>query len=101
MRSVAFCVVVLGGWLCTVAAASAETRTFVIADSSDGYGVDQCLATGARCGALIADAYCHSRAFAKAASFHRVRPGEVTGSIAVPAVQRTGGEPFFAIECAR
>jgi hypothetical protein len=99
MRQVVFCVLVLGGFLCG-SAADAENRTFVIADSSDGYGVDQCLATGARCGTLIADAYCQSRDFSKAASFHRVESGEVTGSIATKAAAKVGA-PFFAIECAR
>jgi hypothetical protein len=99
MRQVVFCVVVLGGWL-FASASSAETRTFVIADSSDGYGVDQCLATGARCGALIADAYCQSRDFTKAAAFHRVERGDVTGTVTT-AVQANTRAPFFAIECAR
>ena len=33
-------------------AAQAEKRTFIIANNSDGYGVDRCLATGATCGAV-------------------------------------------------
>src|SRR5262249_40382489 len=39
-------------------AAQAEKRTFIIANNSDGYGVDRCLASGATCGAAVATAYC-------------------------------------------
>ena len=48
-------------------AAQAEKRTFIIANNSDGYGVDRCLATGARCGAAVATAYCKSHDFMEAA----------------------------------
>jgi hypothetical protein len=34
--------------------ASAETRVFIIANQADGYGVDQCLASGEKCGASAA-----------------------------------------------
>jgi hypothetical protein len=42
-------------------AAQAEKRIFIIANNSDGYGVDRCLATGATCGVAVATAYCKSR----------------------------------------
>lgn len=83
--------------------AAAENRTFIIASSPDGYGVDQCLVTGARCGSLIANAYCQSRDYDKAASFRRIGAGEVTGSIAETnriALSEPSGA-FVAIECAR
>jgi hypothetical protein len=87
--------------LSTVAAA--ETRTFVIANSSDGYGVDQCLAGGAPCGQVIANFYCESQAYTRAASFRKVDPADVTGAIAVAADVRapSSAGPFVAIECAR
>ena len=49
------------GALCLAAvlfstAAQAEKRTFIIANNADGYGVDRCLATGARCGLTVATA---------------------------------------------
>jgi hypothetical protein len=58
--------------------AGAETRVFIIENHSD-YGVDQCLTSGARCGKVVASAYCQSRNFAQAVSFRRIEPGEITG----------------------
>ena len=67
--------------LLAVTAASADSRVFIIANQSDGYGVDQCLASGEKCGAHAARSYCQSRDFAQAVSYRRVDPDEVTGSI--------------------
>jgi hypothetical protein len=78
--------------------AQAERRIFIIANDPDGYGVDRCLATGARCGAAVATAYCRSREYTQAASFRRVEREEITGAIPV-GVSRT--EEFVAIECSR
>jgi hypothetical protein len=82
--------------------AAAETRVFIIENHSD-YGVDQCLTSGARCGKVVASAYCQSRNFAQAVSFRRIEPDEITG--------RSGGAQaschaaicgeWVAIECAR
>ena len=38
-------------------AALADTRVFIIANQADGYGVDQCLARGDKCGAHAARSY--------------------------------------------
>jgi hypothetical protein len=81
-------------------AAQAEKRIFIIANNADGYGVDRCLATGARCGAAVATAYCRSRHFAQAASYRKVDRDEITG--AVPSTNGTSGrDEFVAIECLR
>src|SRR4051794_12054173 len=81
-------------------AAQAERRIFIIANNADGYGVDRCLATGARCGAAVATAYCQSREFVKAASFRKVDREEITG--AVPSTNGTSArDEFVAIECLR
>ena len=81
-------------------AAQAEKRAFIIANNSDGYGVDRCLATGATCGVAAATAYCRSRDFARAASFRKVDHDEITG--AVPSTSGSGGrDEFVAIECLR
>jgi hypothetical protein len=37
--------------------AGAETRIFIVENQRDGYGVDQCLASGANCGKAVASAY--------------------------------------------
>jgi hypothetical protein len=93
------------GVLCLAAtlsstAAQAEKRIFIIANNSDGYGVDRCLATGASCGAAVATAYCQSRDYVRAAAFRKVDHDEITG--AVPSTNGSGGrDEFVAIECLR
>ena len=47
-----FAALVLAAAACGTAA-QAEKRTFIVANNSDGYGVDRCLATGASCGAAV------------------------------------------------
>jgi hypothetical protein len=76
----------------------AENRIFIIANDPDGYGVDRCLATGARCGVAVATAYCRSREFTQAASFRKVERDELTGTIPVGIAK---SEEFVAIECSR
>jgi hypothetical protein len=81
-------------------AAQAEKRVFIIANNSDGYGVDRCLSTGATCGVAVATAYCKSRDFAQAASFRKVDHDEITG--AVPSTNGSSvRDEFVAIECLR
>src|SRR5262249_53319351 len=81
-------------------AAQAEKRTFIIANNSDGYGVDRCLATGATCGAAVATAYCKARDYAEAASFRRIEREEIAG--AGPTTNGTSApDEFVAIECLR
>jgi hypothetical protein len=83
--------------------AGAETKIFIVENHPDGYGVDQCLASGANCGKPVASAYCQSRKYGQAASFRRVDPDEITGgSIGGNASCRTRGcNEFVAIECTR
>jgi hypothetical protein len=84
-------------------AAQAEKRIFIIANHADGYGIDRCLATGARCGAAAATSYCKSREFAQAVSFRKVDKDEITGAIPTSGAECRGGtcEHFVAIECQR
>ena len=79
MRSL-FAAAVLGG-LVFASAAQAEKRVFIIANSSDGYGIDRCLASGAQCGAAAANSYCKNHEFASAASYRKVDREEITGAI--------------------
>ena len=80
--------------------AQAEKRIFIIANNADGYGVDRCLATGAKCGIFVATAYCQSRDYMRAAFFRKVDRDEITG--AVPATNGTSArDEFVAIECLR
>ena len=83
-------------------AASAEQRTFIIANSPDGYGVDRCLAAGASCGAAAAAAYCQSKEFVAAASFRKIERDEITGAVPISGqCGRNGCDEFVAIECRR
>jgi hypothetical protein len=63
--------------------AQAERRMFIIANDGDGYGVDRCLASGAKCGAAAANAYCKTHQFAQASSYRKVDRDDITGAIPV------------------
>ena len=84
-------------------AAQAEKRIFIVANNADGYGVDRCLASGAKCGAAVAAAYCKSREFAQATSYRQVGKDEITGAVPTNSEACNGGscDQFVAIECAR
>ena len=62
-------------------AAQAEKRIFIVANNADGYGVDRCLASGEKCGAAAANAYCRTQAFAAAAAYHKIDQDDFTGSV--------------------
>jgi hypothetical protein len=102
MRSL-FAAAVLGVVL-SASAAQADKRIFIVANSSDGYGIDRCLASGLQCGSAAAAAYCKAREYAQATSFHKIDKEEITG--AIPVTDETCRGPgceqqFVAIECAR
>jgi hypothetical protein len=101
MRSLA--AVLTSVFMVSATAASAETRVFIVANEADGYGVDQCLATGDKCGASAARSYCQSRDFAQASSYRRVDPDEITGSVPKTAAHcsRGGCDQYVAITCQR
>jgi hypothetical protein len=81
--------------------ADAETKIFIVENQPDGYGIDQCLASGANCGKPMASAYCQSRNYGQALSFRRAAPDEITGGRpSGDATCRTlGCVDFVAIEC--
>jgi len=62
-------------------AQAGEQHMFIISSNADGYGVDRCLSTGAKCGMIVAAAYCHARDYAQAASFRKVDRDDITGAI--------------------
>ncbi len=84
-------------------AAIADTKVFIVANQADGYGVDQCLARGDKCGAPAARAYCQSRDFAQASAFRRVDPDEITGSVPKGGEKcgHSGCNEYVAITCQR
>ncbi len=81
----------------------ADSRVFIIANQADGYGVDQCLAKGEKCGAHAAHSYCQSRNFAQATAYRRVDPDEITGSVPKTGENcgRAGCNEYVAITCQR
>jgi hypothetical protein len=86
------------------ASAQAEKRIFIIANNADGYGVDRCLASGAECGAAVANSYCKSREFAQALSFSKVDRDDITGAIPTSGPGSCSGatcDNFVAIVCSR
>ena len=90
--------------LLAATAAFADSRVFIISNQADGYGVDQCLARGEKCGAHAARSYCQSRDFAQASSYRRVDPDEITGSVptaAGPTCNHSGCNEYVAITCQR
>ena len=81
----------------------ADSRVFIIANQPDGYGVDQCLSKGEKCGAHAAQSYCQSRSFAQASSYRRVEPDEITGAVpkASENCSHSGCGEYIAITCQR
>ena len=90
-------------FLLAASAAYADSRVFIIANQADGYGIDQCLAKGDKCGAHAARSYCQSREFASATAYRRVDPDEITGSVPKdgPNCARGGCDEYVAITCQR
>ena len=90
--------------LAAASVAQAERRVFIIANNSDGYGIDRCLANGQPCGAAAASAYCKSRDYGQAVSFQKVDKDEITGAVPTrPASTCRGGgcDEYVAIICSR
>jgi hypothetical protein len=98
IASAAFAAIVFGA-----AAAHADRRVFIIANNSDGYGIDRCLASGAACGAAAANSYCRDHEFGRALSYRKVDRDEITGAVPSTAGMCHGArcQEFVAIECAR
>ena len=97
------CAFLACGFLHSVSAASADSRVFIVANQADGYGIDECLARGEKCGAYAARSYCQSREFASASAYRRIDPDELTNSVAGGGEKCAGpgcGE-YVAITCER
>ena len=91
-------------FLLAASAASADSRVFIVANQADGYGVDECLARGEKCGAHAARSYCQSREFASATAYRRVDPDEITGSVSKAGndiCTGSGCGEYVAITCQR
>jgi hypothetical protein len=96
--------VIACAFLLAASAAFADSRVFIIANQADGYGVDQCLAKGDKCGAHAARSYCQSRDFAQATAYRRVDPDEITGAVPKAGNEKCTGNScgeYVAITCQR
>lgn len=103
MRSVSVAVLFAAALLISHSA-SAERRMFIVSSNSEGYGIDQCLSKGEKCGAAMATAYCKSRDFAQADTFRKVDRDDITGAIPATAPATCRGascDEFVAIVCTR
>lgn len=90
--------------LFSASSAFADSRVFIVANQADGYGVDQCLARGEKCGAHAARSYCQSREFASASAYRRVDPDEITGALSDGDGEKCTGSgcgEYVAITCQR
>jgi hypothetical protein len=104
MRSVIAALGVAAITIMCASAAHAENRVFIIANLADGYGVDDCLATGGPCGKAVANSYCRSHDYAQAVSFRNVDRSDITGAIPTGASGSCKGgacDHLVAIECSR
>ena len=89
--------------LAIAVSAHAETKIFFVENQPDGYGIDQCLASGAKCGRPMASAYCQSRQYGAVVSFRKVDADELPADKAAVdgACRASGCVDFVAIECVR
>ena len=71
----------LAALLCVASTTRAEQHMFLVANDADGYGIDRCLASGEKCGAAAANAYCRTQAFTAAAKYHKIDQVDLTGTI--------------------
>ncbi|MBR1271212.1 hypothetical protein JQ629_27395 [Bradyrhizobium sp. AUGA SZCCT0222] len=95
---------IASAFLLAAPSAYADSRVFIIANQADGYGIDQCLAKGDKCGAHAARSYCQSREFASASAYRRVDPDEITGSVPRGGNDKCSGsgcDEYVAITCQR
>jgi hypothetical protein len=95
---------VFAALVCGAGAALAEKRIFIVANNSDGYGIDRCLAAGAACGAAAANSYCRTHEFGQAVSYRKIDRDDITGagpSSGPSACHNAQCDDYVAIECIR
>jgi hypothetical protein len=83
--SLGFALIAAGGVSFSVvpsaAPRKASNQSVFLLPPSDGYGIADCIAQNRECGKIVANAWCESKGFAKAASYALVSATETTGSI--------------------
>jgi len=68
------------------ALAQNEANIFTV-DTSDGYGIDACVASGAACGQAMADAWCRVHDFQRASSFGKVKSDATISAVSTAPVR--------------
>ena len=81
------------------AAATDNDSTFIVS-ANDGYGLGDCLASGNDCGKIVANAWCEAQGFARAESFGRAAPDDLTGSVEKASARALAERPIV-ITCAK
>ena len=71
-------------------ATAQQAREIFIVDSSDGYGIDACVASGAACGQAMADAWCRVHDYERAIGFGKMT-SDATVSVVSGTAVRTAG----------
>jgi hypothetical protein len=74
-----------------------QQRVFLI-PQTDGYGLGDCLAEGRECGKIVADAWCESKGFTRAASYGVASPTDFTGTVSTRAASAPPPAPLM-ISC--
>ncbi len=83
--------------------AVAQDANIFTVDSSDGYGIDACVASGAACGQAMADAWCRVHDFQRATSFGKVKSDATISAVSTQPVRTacygSGCSDQVAITC--
>ncbi len=98
------CIALLGAGAVSLAVTPApqavqppEAQRVFLIPQSDGYGLGECLGEGRECGKIVADAWCESKGFMRAASYGLASPTDFTGSLPARAAQSSA--PPLMISC--
>jgi hypothetical protein len=88
-----------------LALAAEPVREIFIVDSSDGYGIDNCVASGASCGQAMADAWCRVHDFERATGFGKVKSDATVSAVTTGPVRTAcygaGCAETVAITCTK
>ncbi|MBD3753998.1 MAG: hypothetical protein IE935_16635, partial [Micrococcales bacterium] len=68
-------------------ATAQDAREIFIVDSSDGYGIDACVASGASCGQAMADAWCRVHDYERAVGFGKVKSDATISAVSTAPVR--------------
>jgi hypothetical protein len=77
---------------------ASPTETTFLVPANDGYGVADCLISGAACGHVVAKTWCEAQGYARAVSFRQAESAETTGTVQTIAL--SSKERPIAITCA-